>query len=1030
MLAKPRFLQISPLATHQLTSQRVEKLYSSSDPQEVYALQRELQAIQKSPEGFDLASFLLQTNSRNCQYFGALTFAVVIQNSDLNDQNVQALVSAISGHIRQLLSDESQISGRLFILRKLMSDLSILLIKLSFSHHPIWVFLRSISSFEGSDVQAFASHIPQVPLTLLGLLMIYFAILVEDVIKLNDGASAINAAVKTEIFPYLEVTFEYLTYLQDNKQLPEDLDVQALETLNSWMSYIPNANGDARYDSEQLSLIVKFLLQHFQLPIDYESDQTMTALRLCLSIFNEILEVNAPLLSVEQKLSLYLILFNRGEWGDQFLNTIVFHERREEFHEEVNAFVDLALVVLQLNAIRLSKSILEPSTQNILSIALRLTSIEGVPLHDEFVSERMLAFWEEFANVYQDSSDIFDILFEESTDAQFKDRFESEKKLLFINVSKIYWGKIHIPDLTVYNGIRNEFTAYRNTVAEFFNGAYALLKSDFYEMLCESLINSIQRFPEDQGLSADIEATIYLLYKINSDTIYFESQERLIAPFSLRIFSSNIFETVKGISLSEQRGQLFYSTFVQFLASNEFFFKTSEGSVYLGQVFDMLFPIIMAGSSSISLLASKTATKICEECSLSLTGFLPNLELIVIEMLKNPSIDSLIRLRMFNAYSVIAKSIKDLRENASIVKGLISAVSDASQAMMDTAGANLSELQEDYLVSLISCLVNIGKGSGLSDEEIDELLAQEEVDYREFWQEDSLGIKSEVFSLVKKFSLDYTPLKQKTIVIEKCLLVFKIGLGEKLGGPFDFDDLLIAQYLVLLMDQLSNPNAVPLVFGLFESMVSVNPSRLSNELITGLVDRLFTLKLEFLKTDPDMIKSAIDVFAKIVEVKPSLIIYSSIFASTIIAFALEGFDANESFIVKSILKFWINIINMKRGTMEDQALVSNLFVEQQLGKLLTFDLLRSFIKSTRSHLEHYYTVFRCLVGKYPLPFKQWLNESLEEQKATILEKVDSKDISMFAHKLMITRGRRTANEVLKLFWLQANGLVEYNSQSY
>lgn len=994
------------------------------------AHQKELQRIQRSSEGFHVASYLLQTASRNCQYFGALTYAVVIQNSELSEENVQALLTAILGHIRQLSSDETQILSNLFVLRKLMSDLCVLLIKLKLSHNPVGEFLRSIANADIPDLQSYASLVPQLSRTLLGLLLIFFAILAEDIVKLNDGNSATNSKVKSDIFPYLEVTYEYLAFLQEKEQLPLDLDIQALETLSSWMAYIPNATGDSRYDSEQLTLIVKFLLRHFTLPINHEDDQVMSSLKLCLSIFNEILEINAPLLSVEQKLSLYLVLFNPGEWGEQFLGQIVFHERREEFHEEVNAFVDLSLTVLQLNAIRLSKSLLEPSTQNILSIALRLTSIEGVALSDEFISEHMLGFWEEFANIYQDSSDMFDILFEESKDAQFKDRFESEKKSLFINVSKIYWSKIHIPDLSTYNGIRNEFLAYRNTVAEFFNGAYALLKSEYYEMLCDSLISSIQKYPQDPGLLADIEATFYLLYKINSDTIYFESQEKAIAPFSQRIFSNNIFDTFRNISLSDERGQIFYSTFVQYLASNEFFLKTPEGSLYLGQVFDMLFPIIMAGNSKISLLALKTATKICEECSLSLTGFLPNLESVVIEMLRNPIIDSLIRLRMFNAYSVIARSIKDLKEHATIVKGLVSAVGDAALAMMDAAGGNLSETQEDYLVSLISCLVNIGKGSALSDEETDEFLAQQEVDYREFWQEDPLGIRTEVLSIVKRFSLEYTPLTQKTIVVEKCIQVFKSGLGEKLGGPFAFEDLVIAQYLVELMDQLRNPNAVPQVFSLFESLISANASSLSIDLVSGLVDRLFTLRLDFLKTDPDMIKAAIDVFAKIVETKPSLIVHAPVFSGAVVGFALEGFGANESFIVKSILKFWVNIINMKRGTMEDQQLISALFVEQQLGKMLTYELMSSFIKSTRSHLEYYYTVFRCLAGKYPVQFKQWLNESLDEQKSTLLAKVEPKDITMFSHKLLITRGRRTANDVLKLFWLQANGLVEYNSQSY
>lgn len=1007
----------------------MERLYSSKDPQDVYAQQKELQMIQKSPQGYEVASYLLEHESRNCKYFGALTYAVVIQNSQLNEERLFALISSIQGHISRLLADSTLLSSNLFILRKLMSDLSLLYIRSSV-FNPVWALLRALGGPEGSTVQDFSKCVSQLPPAQLGLLLVFFSILVEDVLKLNDYVSAINSSVKTEVFPYLEMTIEYLAYLQESKQLSDEMDVQALDTLNSWMSYIPNTNGDAKYDSGQLTLIVKFLYQHFDQPLNVENTERMSALKHCLLIFNEILEVNATLLSLEQKLSLYSILFNSGQWGERFMADVVFTQMRSEFEEEVNAFVDLVLTVLQLNSIRLSKTILESTTQNILSIALKLTSIEGTALSDESISERMLVFWEELASVYQDSDDLFEILFRESNEPEFQSRFEFEKKSIFNEVAKVYWRKIHIPEFSIYKTLRGDFNGYRNTVAEFFLGAYALLKADFYEMMCESLISSIRQYPENQGLIVDIEATLYLLFKINEDTVYFESQERMITPFSLRIFGSNLMEVFKSISFSDERGQYFYSTFVQYLASNEFYLKTPEGSTYLGQVFDMLFPIIMASNSTLSLLASKTATKICEECNLSLTGFLPNLEVIVIEMLRNPAIDSLIRLRMFNAYSVVAKGIKDLGKNAQIIKGMVSAINEATQAMIKEAGSTLSEAQEDYLVSLISCLENIGKGSSLTDEEIDGMLPQEEVEYREFWREDTLKVKPEILAIVRELSLEYQPLSQNALVIDKCVLVIKVGFRERFGGPFDFDQQFIVQYLVLLMDQLSNANAVPYVFALFECMISLNFNKMSDSLVSEMIERLFVIRLEFLRTDPDMIKSAIDLFSRIIEFKPSLIIHSAVFSNTIIRFALDGFNANESFIIKSILKFWINTISMKRGTKDDQEALNRLFVDQQLGKLVTYDLMSSFLKATRSYLEYYYNVFRSLVGKFPVQFKQWLIQSLEEMKPTLLVKVDPKEVNMFAHKLLVTRGRRTANDVLKSFWLTVNGLVEYNSQSY
>lgn len=1011
---------------------RIDALYSSGDPAQVNIFQRELQALQKSPDGYNLASYLLQQHSKNCQYFGALTYAVVIQNlHHLEDERLHEIVSTIHAHIRQLTLDPSQLLGNLFIVKKLMSNLSLLYVKYHKQFkNPVWLFMEIFGAQSHGSHQDFASCISSLPPTQFVLLLVFFSIIIEDILKLNDYNSAIHVAVHDNLVPLLVVVFEYLLYLRENHQLLEEMDSQALLTLNSWMMYIPNTNGDSRYDYDQIASFIRFLFSHFQNSVDPNNLVQLSVSRQCLLIFNEILELNPSILSLELKLALYAILFDTNQWGTHFMNNVLFTDRMEQYSEEVNSFVDLVLTVLQLNSIRLSKSILEETTQNILSIAHRLSAIPGVPFVDENVSERLLVFWEDFAIVYHDSSDIFVTIFEANPDPAFRERFDAERNRIFDEIARVHWKKLHIPELSTYKAIRADFVSYRSSIAELFLVIYSLLNAPFYKMMTESLILSIQQFPSNYQLIADIEATLYLLFKINEDTVYFESQANALAPFSLQIFQSGIISTFKQLPPDDEANQLFYSTFVQYLSSNEFFFKTPEGSVFLGEVFDLLFPIIMNGSKNLSLFASKTATKICEECSKNLLGFLPNLEVIVVEMLENPSIDSLIRLRMFNAYSVIARRIKDPQEHSRIVFQLVLSVQEAGTAMMEAAGPSLTEVQEEYLISLLSCLVNIGKGSALPDDIIDEMLTQEEQAHMKFWKEDPLGVKQLVYSIVEKFSLEYNPLSQKTLVIEKCTLVLRCGLGERLGGPFEFSNETITRYLIALMDVTTNPNAVPYIYSLIETLIGINFREMDPQLVHQLITRVFTERLEFLKTDPDMIKSAINVFSKIIECKPSLIVHSEIFTGPIVAFALDGLNANELFIVKSALKFWSNLLNLKNGTKENQDKVTELFVSHNLGKLVTSNSLRSFFKAPRSNLEYYYMIFRGVLGKFPLQSKTWVIQSLNEDPQINRTKITDKDLELFVHKLMITRGRRTANEVLKAFWLTVNGFVEYNSQTF
>ena len=984
-----------------------------------------LHNIQKSPEGYDVGIYLLSLSSTTCQYFGALTLTVVLNLPDLDSPKCQRLVSDVLSHIRILALDPENISKSLFVIRKLMSNISLAYLKYhkTFSN-PILSFAQILSPNPSMSIgaQDFTSLVTKLSPSQLTLMLIFFSVLIEDISKSNDFRAAIHTAVRENLYPHFLTTYQYLTYLWSLQQMLQELDSQALLTLHSWMLYIPNINGDARYD--EVSDLVKFLSLHFENVTARQKTDSLDSIAKTLTTFNEILELNPNLLSHEEKQALYATVL--GPWGTSFVDEVVLNHK-EDYEEEITAFVDLVLTILQLNLIRLSKSILDTSTQSILGLAIRLTAAEGVPFVDESISERMLIFWEEFASVYQDSEDVFDVLFETQSDPNFQTAFEGEKRRIFDTVASIYWRKLHLPELQMYEQIRSEFNAYRSNVADFFLVVYSLLKSDFYRLMSESLIEASADLNSRTVL--DVEATMYILYKINDDAVYFESQALLLTPFASQIFESGLLSKFKTFKADDSTNYTMLATLVQFCSSNVFYFKTENGSKHLGDVLEIVFPLVLSNEhTALALLASKTAMRICEECSKCLISILPDLESIVIGMLNNPEIDSLIRLRMFNAFSVIARSIRDVQEHGKILSGMVSAIANAASLAIRSSdlSENLLEKQEDYLSSLLSCLVNIAKGSSLSDDEIDEMLEQDQIAYREFWLKDPFGVKHIVLSIVQEFSLSDSKLAQNTIFVEKCTLILKAGLGEKLGGGFDVGNDAIIQFLMSLMEVTSNPNSVPLIFGLAECLVSTEYQILDPTLVQQLVQSLFTNKLSFLKTDPDMIKSAIDLFSKLLECKPSLILHTDIFSTTILQFAVEGLAANELFVVKSILRFWASILSLRRGTSDDHAECQRIFTEMNVIPIVTSRLVSSFVGAARSNLEYYYMIFRGMIGKFPVQFKNSLLNTLNDE--TLVRKIGIKELDLFVHKLMVTRGRRTANDVLKLFWLAANGFVEYNTQ--
>lgn len=905
--------------------------------------------MQRLPAASAIAEYLLGHPLQNCQFFGALTLAVCIEKGENSEYLYNAIVHSVHA------------AGSPLVVRRLLADLSLL-------------YIHNHDKFD--------------PVLLLSprLVLEFLTILAGDLTKGTNLDPSVHIAVKRNVFPHVS-------------KLYESVGSEGLETVCAWMAYVPNTIGEARYHSSDLESIVPYLFRFFA-PVDVDDPDSLAVAGKALRAFNEIFEADPSLLA--QKEDLYALLFEK--WGTDFVNFVLLTDHRDMYPEECNAYVDVVISVLQLTSLKLSKSLFNESTQNILRLALRLADCPGIAIIDERVSDRILVFWEEFAIVFNNSEDVLEAVYRDEP------RFEEERERLFTELALVYWRKIHIP--AALAGNQSDFFAFRSSVADFFLVVYLLLKIDFYEKMAASLISSVESL--DLQLP-DIEATLYLLYKINDDSLYFESQMTAIAPSSDAIFKSGILKAFKSIPPEKNRD--YCATFVHFLASNEFFFKTDEGCVYLGEVLDFLFPIVMA-NSSLSLLALKMATKICEECSSRLLEFLPNLEVVVIEVLKNANIDSLIRLRMFNAYSVIARGLETER-HGEVMLGMVSAVKDAVESMMASVPRD-----EEYLTSMLSCLVDIGKGSSLTDEVMDSMSADQDAEYRSYWRQDPKRVKDTIMYIVDLFSLD--SMIQKTTTVELCIDVFKCGLGEKLGGPFSLGNEAILNYVLTLLDVVTNPNAVPHIFSLSQALIKIEFRELNQRTVEELLRRTMISKVDFLKLDPDMVASAVSLAVEILKCKPEFVLGDV--AHPLFGFCVDALHFGELTVLKAVVKFWVELMSSKRRTEEDQRQITAYF-DLGLGQVFCTNLIAAFLKAARSHLDHYYSAFRTLVGQYPLNGKRWLIAALE-QNAPLLPKVTEKDLETFLNKLWATRGRRTANEVLKQVWLSANGLIEYNTRSF
>lgn len=980
--------------SHVLSS--IDRLYTSKDPQEIQRIQNDLTTVQKLDNG-QLASSLLNQSSKNHQYFGALTYTVIINRTQKFDPDtLESLINELQSHI---------VNSNGMVVKKLLSNLALLFIFNYEQYNNPIERLLSLST-NNTDLQQTIGTIGH---SMVSVIIMFSSIVVEELIK-KEKLMNIHEAVYESIFKNLRVIYEHY-----DKGMPEDLELQILDCLTSWITYISLAESQSKVRYNDVESLIDYVFRNFNVKsLETSNDpeyHEVEVINKSITILTDILEINPNMIKGDRKNFLRSMLFEEGNWGQVFISKFI---SNEELEQEILNVINLIIQFVQLESLSITKNLSLPINKYILNLLIKLTDFPGMAVVEEKVSSQFLTFWDEFFNVFIDNEEIY----EHSLDSLQKQVFYNERNDLCNTVCNIYWKKIHLPPLPVLQANKSEFLYFKSNVGDFFSNVYLLLKLPFYESLTQVAISQITN-----NQLIELESTLFILYKINEDCTFYESQSNSLIPFINQLFSNNLLTAFN----STVENPYILLTFMNYISSVQFYLKTPNGSNYLGYIFDILFTIILKSDLSLSLNASKTIVHICQECKNSLKSFIPNLKPLVIEMIENSNFDNLIRKRMVNSFISIAANELPSSFGKNLLE-ILNIIENKSLHIMELI--NNDNLQEDletieeYLLSLLGCIEECGKASILS-EEVEDIFTDEEINLiNKYWQDDKFSIKSKIFTIINEFSLLFTPFINNSSITETCCQILKSGLNEPISGPFKFEISIIFEYIIK-KSQYCDALSISYLFRLVETIVITNSNVLNEDTITTLINEIFLDKLSMINSDPDLIGTSIDLFSLILDKKPGILINLPVF-KTIVEFGINGLSAKESPIIKSVSKFWVSMLLMKKGSSTDQQLMKSLLITENLGSLLTKTLVVTFLACPRSLLDYYYPIFRQLTGKYSLNFKPWLIDIIK----VVNIKIDDKEKEMFVNKLMVTRGHRNANDVLKQFWLNANGLIEFNTRSY
>ncbi len=949
---------------------------------------------------------------------------------------MQELTKNLMQQLWELFEDENVTNHGAFVIKKMLSNLA-LIYTVSFREwtNPLDDFM--LSAISGRPIVRFGNlnsgdcnndtlvqFIQNSSPILIGTLFTFSQIIVEELTK-RDVSHADQSELHTRVHERLFATTENAIrgILAENNSSNDQIWGIWLPCFNSWVSYASKAEFDstARYKMTPLLRIAVERMSNEPIPWKTEVPERI------MDSLVEALDINSTFFVADIKNEMKALIF--GTWGRQLLGLMP---------EVSDQFARLTILLLECDMTQLAMQIANDDSSGIFEFLLKLTDFPGLPVAEETISSDFIEFWMQMVDTLTEDTERFKALLNE--DEAKLSVFNEKSRTLLNGVGQIYWRKIHIPvDENEIKGYEEEFRVFRRDVGDLFEAVYPIVRSGLYHNLSSNILYVVDEFKNSQvrqgnenAVLNDIEASLYLINAISEDFSE-ENAPKDVTEDVYRLFDSGMLQLVTSYRV---RGsfQYFIYTTIRFVASVSWFYGTEQGLTCLPAILNFLFDNMM-NSPTYELISSRAIAEICDSCRLSLQDTLPNFKSIVTEMIENVAVDSITRERIINSYSSIIQGVRDTQIQGEYLHRLFELLLKHSSDMLarlDSLPKEQQDQAKEYLISMISCVSAIGRGMQLPDAPEDVYTDAKELEMvSKYWTEDPLQIHSQILQIVKNFAMVSSQLSDNLKVAEEIEAIFKSGLTESMPGPFVFPPEVITQFISVKISTLKTFDTLPLLYDLYGKVVRANHRNMSAEYVGQTLEQIwggFQSKVD--SSDPDVVQALIGMFAAIVGSSPAMLLCNTDLLQAILAFCVQELRSKERFVLQSLELFWTKLIYLRRGNRQDTIVIRRLFNETDLGFMLMYNLLKYLLSTQRSNISYFMEIIKSIVAKYPMLAKLWMMQSLEKINTERIESGQKAicEYELFVKKIMVTRGTRAANGLIKDFWLKTNGLIDYEGR--
>lgn len=973
------------------------------------SIQHYLQDLQKSADGLEVALKLLQTDSPNCQFFGALTYTVQINlhNNETNNELQKSPESILDDLFFVLIYLKNKENSRLVVIRKLLSTLARFFTKF----YSIWpecipTVISAIAlddhkiGLENKNLTA--NTIQKLNEKNAVLCLEFCQMLIED----THGSGNLALQNELKIGSILKGNIDSLVMLLDfscQSLYPESKSDMLLEhifkTYSAWsVNYLVTSEVAERF----------LPITHFIFNYINSGGDSGSLFHIAIEEVAEILERYPKFFSPSLRRNLGEILVRLGEplttaierKNEEINKMLTYSYEKDDEIEEIELFTrDFLKITVSLceaeigNPDRLNSN----EISKLFEYLLIISNFPGVPYVDHNLSMYLLEFWGTYSDSFLDGEDSV-----------------IESNPIILRVIEVFWNKSCLPSQRLnWNFESSEaFYSFRRDFWEFLELTYPLVGASLFKTFVQNILENLNTERDWIKIEASLSCVTAL-----SDSIPLGNEYDYLSQLLSSVFFSK---------LSELEDMDIRTTAVNFVGSYDSFFELDHGKPFLFGVLDYLFKSLSI--SKLSNTASKSIQKLCSSCRSFLSNNLDDFFQTYNNMRLFERLDNVSHQRTVFAISCVIQALKNLESKALYSDQLLTIIlkeleKDSIKYSEIIQSSNIDksilEISFDRIVSLLKCISSIGKGLQEPDDVFmfttDELSLQEE-----FWACDKYHIRSRIVEVIKVFAIQRFEFNMSYPICEACCEILKSGFSERVPGPFVFSSETSLEFIKAKGNNSSDETLFPLIVDFsncFVTSVSVENSASSGFFVNSLLELFYAHLETVVKDEPEMQSTYLKFFAQIIGKYMNHFVEDP-HADVILKFASSQLSSQERFVIRESTKFWCIFIQSKNEKVGSAL--------NNIGPIV-MEILVSKISgdSARSELNSYADVIKQFMARRTMMATSLLENALLKHPTSKVNKIDQNLRNRTFHQLVNLRGRKETNNIIKEYWLSARGITDY-----